>query len=65
MNKYEILVYLNDNSILTIITEYEKLYELQTVITNYGKNGVWDLDKGVYYPAHRIEKIELSKKIIN
>ena len=60
MNKYNILVYLNDGTILSIFTEYEKPYELQAVISNYGKNGVWDSDKYVYYPAHRIDKIELS-----
>ena len=62
MNKYNILIYLNDESILSIDTEYEKSYELQAVISNYGKNGVWDPDKNTYYPAHRIEKIELSQK---
>lgn len=66
MNKYNILVYLNDGTILSMVTEYERSYELQTVISNYGKNGVWDSDKNIYYPAHRIEKIELSQqKIIN
>ena len=61
MSKYNILVYLDDNNILSINVVYEKAYELQTVISNYGKNGVWDSDNNVYYPSHRINKIVLSQ----
>lgn len=62
MSKYNILVYLDDNSTLSIDTEYERPYELQTVISNYGKHGVWDIETSTYYPAHRINKIELSQE---
>ena len=61
--KYNVKIYFTDNAELDLILDHERPYDLQAVVSSYGKNGVWELldDKQIYHPAHKVNKIEVVK----
>jgi len=60
---YNIIVYLDDETEITIPTEYENEYTLRQNVTGIGNNGVWQqFDKDfLFIPSHRILKIEVKE----
>ena len=60
MLKYNIIIYINDGSKITLSVQYEKEYDLKRDITNLGVNGVLQKNEEIfeYFPPHRINKIE-------
>jgi uncharacterized protein (UPF0248 family) len=58
---YNIIVYLDDETEITIPTENE--YTLRQNVTGIGNNGVWQqFDKDfLFIPSHRILKIEVKE----
>lgn len=64
MDKYTIYVYVKDESTILIDVEPETDYELKKNITSIGVNGITSLIESdiIYYPPHRIIKIEAKVK---
>jgi hypothetical protein len=60
--KYEISVYINDGSVVLLPVMYEKDYDLRRDVTNIGVNGLLQKveEMFVYYPPHKIDKIEVQ-----
>lgn len=67
MNKYDILVFVKnedgDETIVKLPVEYDNEYNLRRDVTNIGVNGVLQKleNKYLYYPPHKIEKIEVKE----
>ena len=66
MTDYKLLIYINELSTPLIFEKnvtYEKEYQLKTDINSIGTNGyIEKIDEDyVYYPAHKIDKIEIKK----
>lgn len=64
MKKYNVRILFIDTSELNLNLEYEKLYDLQTVVSSYGKNGVWESlndNVQIFHPSHTIDIIEVTK----
>ena len=61
--KYNIIVYLKGDIIVTLPVEYDNEYKLKMDITNIGINGIIQKleDKYLYYPPHKIESIEVKE----
>ena len=64
MTEYTLIIYLIDGTIETKLVKYEKDYELRRDIANIGMNGFLKTedDKYIYFPSHRIFKIEVDLK---
>lgn len=62
--KYNVKIYFTDDTELNLNLEYEKVYDMQAVVSSYGKNGVWEVldDTQIYHPAHKVNKIKVIKK---
>jgi len=60
---YNITVFLDDSSIITIPAEYENEYTLKQNVTAIGNNGVWESTGSdyIFTPSHRIFKIDVWK----
>jgi hypothetical protein len=63
MIEYKLIIYLDDGVEIKTV-KYEKDYELRKDIANIGINGFLKMeeDKYIYFPAHRINKIEVKIK---
>lgn len=58
---YNIIVYLDNDTEVTLPVQYENEYQLRKDVTAIGTNGVWQ-DYGKEYsfiPSHRIRKIDV------
>ena len=62
--EYNINVYINDGTIVTMPVKYEKIYDLRRDVTNIGVSGLMQEleNKFLYYPPNKIDKIEVEKK---
>ena len=64
---YNITVYINDGTEIILPVSYDKEYDLRRDITNLGMSGVLNKDEEnnyLFYPSHRIDKIEVEQVII-
>ena len=64
---YNITVYINDVTEIILPVSYDKEYDLRRDITNLGMSGVLNKDEEnnyLFYPSHRIDKIEVEQVII-
>ncbi len=63
--KYNIIVFINDGSELLLPVEYDSDYNLRKDVTSIGINGVLQKVEGensyLYFPSHRINKIEVEE----
>ena len=63
--KYNIIVFINDGSELVLPVQYESDYNLRKDVTSIGINGILqksEVDNTyLYFPPHRIEKIEVEE----
>jgi len=63
MKKYNIIVYLKADIVVTLSVEYDNEYKLKMDVTNIGVNGVLQKleDKYLYYPPRKIESNEVKE----
>jgi len=56
---YNIIVNLEDNTVITIPAEYENEYSLKQNVTAIGNNGVWQHigENYTFTPSHKIRNI--------
>lgn len=63
--KYNIIIFINDGTELTLPVQYESEYNLRKDVTSIGINGVLQKVEGEnnysYYPPHKIDKIEVEE----
>lgn len=61
---YNIIIYLKDESEVTLPVSYDKEYTLRTDVTKIGVSGILQKVENdyLYYPPHMIEKIEVIEK---
>jgi hypothetical protein len=62
---YNIVVHLINRPDVILPVTYDKEYELRRDVTSIGINGVWQKleDKYLYYPSHKIDRIEVISVI--
>ena len=63
MIKYNIIVFINNESKVILPVQYENDYNLRKDIVNIGINGVLQKNGDIYeyYPPHKIDKIEVEE----
>ena len=63
--KYNIIVFINDGTELLLPVQYESDYILRKDVTSIGVNGVLQKVEGensyLYFPPHKIERIEVEE----
>ena len=62
MSNFKITIYLVDLDTIVLTTDYQKEYDLKTDVINIGRNGIMNKkeNKHIYYPPHKIVKIEVE-----
>lgn len=62
MSNFTITVFIDSGEPVILHTNYPKEYDLKTDVINIGRNGLMHKieEKHIYYPPHKITKIEVE-----